>query len=306
MFHPDLSVARFLPRFSLGPRVLRLVRMASVPAATVPAGLVVEDVDVAGPTGRLRVRLYRPAEMGRPAPALLWFHGGGHVMGWPEQDDRACLAIAGRLQMTVASVDYRLAPEHPFPAALDDGTTALRWLVDHSAERRVDTDRIAVGGASAGGGLAAALAQSVHDAGPIELAFQLLVYPMLDDRTVSRAAPAPRDLRVWTPASNRFGWSSYLQTLPGGRHVPLCAVPARREYLGGLAPVWIGVGTEDLFYDEDSEYARRLTAAGVSTHHVVVPGAFHGFDSMFPRKDVSRRFLDEQVAALSTALFPGA
>jgi acetyl esterase/lipase len=137
--------------------------------------------------------------------------------------------------------------------------------VDRSAERRVDTGRIAVGGASAGGGLAAALAQLVHDEGSVELAFQLLVYPMLDDRTVSRTAPAPRDLRVWTPASNRFGWSSYLGTRPGGRQAPPYAVPARREDLGGLAPVWIGVGTEDLFYDEDSEYARRLTAAGVST-----------------------------------------
>ncbi|MGB7963615.1 MAG: alpha/beta hydrolase fold domain-containing protein [Propionicimonas sp.] len=123
---------------------------------------------------------------------------------------------------------------------------------------------------------------------------------------MARATPAPRDLRVWTPTSNRFGWSSYLGTKPGGRHTPPYAVPARRDDLQGLPPAWIGVGTEDLFFEEDAEYARRLTAAGVSSHLVVVPGAFHGFDSVLPRKDVSRRFLDEQVAALATVLFSDA
>ncbi|MGB8019685.1 MAG: alpha/beta hydrolase [Candidatus Nanopelagicales bacterium] len=306
MLHRDLTAARFLPALSLGPRVLRLVRRIPVPAAKVPAGLDVEDIHADGPAGKLRVRLYRPATLSRPAPVLLWFHGGGYVMGVPEQDDRTCQAMADRLAMTVASVDYRLAPEHPFPAALDDAHAALHWLLDHSTQRHVDTARIAVGGASAGGGLAAAFAQRVHDEGEVVLAFQLLVYPMLDDRTVSRNTPAPRDLRVWTPESNRFGWSSYLATTPGGRQVPPYSVPARREHLAGLPPAWIGVGSEDLFHDEDSDYARRLTADGVPTRLEVIPGACHGFDALFPRKDVSRRFLDDQIDALSTALLPGA
>lgn len=273
-------------------------------SAPVPPGLVVEDLAIEGPAGAMRVRLYRPTTMDRPRPALLWIHGGGYVMGWPEQDDRLCLSVAGRLQMLVASVDYRLSPESPFPAALDDAHAALRWLVDNSLELCVDVGRIAVGGGSAGGGLAAALAQRVHDEGRIELALQLLVYPMLDDRTVSRDAPTPHDVRMWTPASNRFGWSSYLGNPLEGRQCLPYAVPARREDLSGLAPAWIGVGTEDLFHDEDTDYACRLTATGVDTQLVVVPGAFHGFDSMFPHKDVSRRFHDEQVAALSAALFP--
>ncbi len=306
VLHPDLSAARFLPKFSIGPRTLRPVRRVPVPAAKVPAGLDVEDVHVDGPAGKLRVRLYRPVQLSLPAPVLVWFHGGGYVMGSPEQDDRTCLAIAGRLQMTVASLDYRLAPEHPFPAALDDAHSALRWLLDHGPQHHVDTARIAVGGASAGGGLAAAFAQRVHDEGQVDLAFQLLVYPMLDDRTVSRTAPPPRDLRVWTPASNRFGWSSYLASTPGGRHAPPYAVPARRDHLAGLPPAWIGVGSEDLFHDEDSDYARRLTAHGVPTRLSAIPGACHGFDALFPRKALSRRFLDDQMDALSTALLPQA
>lgn len=251
------------------------------------------------------MRLYRPAQLSRPAPVLVWFHGGGYVMGRPEQDDRICLAIAGRLQLTVASVDYRLAPEHPFPAALDDAHAVLHWLLDHAAHHHVDAARIAVGGASAGGGLAAALAQRVHDEGRVQLAYQLLVYPMLEDRTVTRAAPPPRNLRVWTPASNRFGWSSYLASPPGGTRVPPYAVPARREHLEGLPPAWIGVGSDDLFLEEDSEYAHRLTHAGVPTRLVVIPGAFHGFDALFPGTDVAGRFLNDQIDALASALVPG-
>ncbi|MFZ0529053.1 MAG: alpha/beta hydrolase [Propionicimonas sp.] len=305
MLHPDLARARFLPRVSLGPRLLRLVRRASVPAAPVGAGLVVEDVRLEEPAGGLRVRLYRPAELPLPTAALLWLHGGGFVLGSPEQDDRTCLAIASRLGMTVASVDYRLAPEHPFPAALDDAWAALGWLLDHSTERQIDPARIAVGGASAGGGLAAALAQRVRDQGLVELPLQVLVYPMLDDRTGAVGTPTPKDLRVWTPESNRFAWASYLRTTARDGRVPY-AVPARCEHLAGLAPAWIGVGTEDLFHDEDADYARRLIEAGVPTQFTVVPGAFHGFDAAFPGQEVSRRFLDEQVAALSAALFPAA
>ncbi len=261
-----------------------------------------KDVLIDRPAGKLRVRLYRRAELGRTAPALLWFHGGGYVMGWPEQDDRTCLAIASRLPLTVASVEYRLAPENPFPAALDDAHTVLQWMVANSIEHNLDTDRIAIGGGSAGGGLAAALAQRVRDEGQIHLALQMLVYPMLDDETGSHAAPAPRDVRIWTATSNRLGWSSYLGDPADGRRDLPYAVPARRKDLAGLAPAWIGVGTEDLFYDEGADYARRLTAHGVPSQLMAVPGAFHGFDAVLPHTDTSRRFLDEQVAALSTAL----
>jgi len=304
MLHRDLAAARFLPRVSFGPRLVRLLRRVSVPAARVPAGLVVEDVPVPGPAAPIRVRVYRPSTTPpAPRPVLLWLHGGGHVIGWPEQDDRTCLAFASRLQATVASVDYRLSPEHPFPAALDDAHAVLVWLHNHAAERLLDPTRIAVGGASAGGGLAAALAQRVHDQGPGRLALQLLVYPMLDDRTPADAAPA--GLRVWTPASNRYGWASYLGHPPATDEPPPYAVPARRDDLRGLPPAWIGVGSEDLFLAEDTAYARRLADAGVPVTLEVVEGAFHGFDAVLPRAGVSRRFLDAQVDALASAFARG-
>ncbi len=301
MLHPDLTAARFIPNFAWGPRFLSVVRRAPLRATKPPAGLTVGDVTVPSAPGApgVRVKLYRPAVLTAPAPALLWMHGGGYVMGAPEQDDRTCLAVADRLGMTVASVDYRLAPEHPFPAALDDARATLSWLVANASGLSVDPGRIAVGGASAGGGLAAALAQRAVDEG-VPPAFQLLVYPMLDDRTVLTGR-VPTDLRVWTPGSNRFGWTSYLGRPPGG-DTPAYAVPARRPDLAGLPPAWIGVGTEDLFHDEAVAYATRLRAAGVPCELTVVEGAFHGFDAAFPGKPVSRGFLDDELAALGGAL----
>ena len=168
----------------------------------------------------------------------------------------------------------------------------------------MDPQRIAVGGASAGGGIAAGLALLSHDRGVAPVAFQLLVYPMLDDRTVVRDDLDTRHVRVWTPGSNRYGWTSYLGRQPGSDGVSPYAAPARRVDLGGLPPAWVGVGSLDLFLDEDREYARRLRAAGVDCQLEVVDGAFHGFDALFLRKDVSRDFWRAQSRALEAALFP--
>jgi acetyl esterase/lipase len=144
------------------------------------------------------------------------------------------------------------------------------------------------------------LAQRVHDEGQVKLALQLLVYPMLDDRT--EAGTPAQDIRMWTPASNRFGWTSYLGAPSDPRRNHRYAVPARREDLTGLAPAWIGVGSEDLFYDEDLAYAARLSAANVACELVTVPGAFHVFDAVFPHTNISQNFADQQVAALAKAL----
>ncbi|WP_264956480.1 alpha/beta hydrolase, partial [Mycobacterium kiyosense] len=184
-------------------------------------------------------------------------------------------------------------PEHPYPAPLEDCYAVLEWL---AALPAVDRDRVAIGGASAGGGLAAALALLARDRGELTPAFQLLVYPMLDDR--SSAAPADPNFRLWDPAANRFGWTSYL-----GNADPTRAVPARRTDLSGLPPAWIGVGTHDLFHDEDVEYARRLTEAGVPCQLETIPGAFHGFDLVASKAGVSQQFFGMQCDALRPALF---
>ena len=292
---PDLRrVARFAPRRLVGPRTLPLIRAATTLMTTLTTRGTPGDVEVITLESGAGVRLYRGADAARPTPALLWIHGGGYVLGNAAQDDRLCRRFATALGITVASVEYRLAPEHPYPAPLDDCYSALRWL---AALPAVAPNRIAIGGASAGGGLAAALALLARDRGEIAPAFQLLTYPMLDDR--SSAAPLDRRHRLWDTRANRFGWRAYL-----GDADPALAVPGRRIDLTGLAPAWIGVGTHDLFHDEDLDYAERLTAAGVPCQVELVPGASHGFDLMVPKAQVSQRFFATQCAALRAALRP--
>lgn len=252
------------------------------------------DVEVITLGSGAGVRLFRPVGATEPTPALLWIHGGGYVVGDARQDDPICGRFSRRLGITVASVEYRLAPEHPYPVPLEDCYSALTWLFSLPG---VDPGRIAIGGASAGGGLAAALALLARDRGEVAPAFQVLTYPMLDDRS-SGAAENP-NYRLWNTHSNRFGWAAYL----GGAD-PQIAVPGRRDDLSGLPPAWIGVGTHDLFHDEDLAYAERLKAAGVPCHVEVVPGAFHGFDMFAPKARVSQRFFDSQCSNLRAAIAP--
>ncbi|AKJ07107.1 acetyl esterase/lipase [Archangium gephyra] len=308
-FHPDLQrAARLIPNVTVTRPVLAVMRFLTrlQPASRFPEAVEVKDVRVPGPEGAppVRVRTYRPRTVQGPTPALLWIHGGGYVLGRPEMDDLLCADFARELGILVVSVDYRLAPEHPFPAPLEDCYAALRWLFAQTEALGVLPERIAIGGASAGGGLTAALAQLTHDRGEVRPVFQLLVYPMLDDRTTTRTDLDLTIHRGWNQGSNVFGWRSYLGREPGGAQVPAHAVPARREDLSGLPPAWLGVGTCDLFHDEDLAYARRLEAAGVPCDVTVVPGAFHGFDAIARGAGVTREFRGLYTAALRRALFP--
>lgn len=311
--HPDLlPLARLIPRATLTARRLRTVRwltgLRRAPRVPRLDDVVVEDHAAPAPEGGrpVPVRVYRPAGGGdgadAPVPALVWLHGGGYLLGDAYQDEKANLALVRELGIAVASVDYRLAPEEPFPAATDDGYAALRWLHDSADELGVRADRLAVGGASAGGGLAAGVVLLAHDRAEVPVAFQLLVYPMLDDRTVVRPDLDDGACRMWTAASNRFGWSSYLAAEPGSDDVSPYASPARREDLTGLPPTWIGVGTCDLFHDEDVAYADRLADAGVPVELHVAPGGYHAFDLLQPKAGVSRAFRASAVAALGAAL----
>lgn len=291
--HPELRrAARFTPRRPVGPRSLPFMRALTNVLSKLPARGV-QRLQI-GPIG---IRLHRPVSA-TARPALVWVHGGGFVIGTAAQDDAVCRELCRRLGIVVAAVDYRLAPEHRFPTPLEDCFDALTWVGD---QPYVDGSRIAVGGASAGGNLAAALAHVARDRG-VKLAFQLLSYPMLDDRTCLRTDIDEGPLRAWDIASNAFGWRSYTGMEPGSDDVPSLASLARAVDLSGLAPAWIGVGTADLFHDEDLAYAERLRDAGVPCDVHVVDGAFHGFDSVAPRTSVTRAFRDAQVAALGGAL----
>jgi acetyl esterase/lipase len=293
-YHADLRAARFLPRATVGPRILPLIRRLTSRAATRRR----PGVEIVSVSAEVSVRVYRPAPAPGPLPALLWIHGGGLVIGTAAMDDAFCRRVADELGVLVASVEYRLAPEHPFPAPLEDCYTALGWLARQDG---VDPDRIAIGGASAGGGLAAALALLAKERAEIRPAFQLLVYPMLDDRTALRTDVDESRLRMWNQNSNRFGWRSYIGPAFGGQ-VPALAAAARYEDLSGLPPAWVGVGTHDLFHDEDVAYARRLRAAGVDVELHEVSGAYHGFDMVERKAPVSRAFVRSQIGALAAAL----
>ncbi len=201
------------------------------------------------------------------------------------------------------SIDYRLAPEHPFPTPLDDCYAALKWVDAHGGALDIDPRRIAIGGESAGGGLAAALVQMAHDRREVNPVFQMLVYPMLDDRSSLRSNIANKELMTWSPESNRFGWESYLNQKCGLDQAPPYSVAARRADLSGFPPAWIGVGTLDLFYEEAVAYADKLNKCGVDCELVIVPGAFHGFDFYGPRLKIVDEFRKSQIASLRKHLY---
>jgi acetyl esterase/lipase/GNAT superfamily N-acetyltransferase len=300
--HPDLRTARLaaipfhwrwaLPLWRLGSRLAK---------PQVGPGVDVRDHAEPG----VAVRVYRPREVATGA-ALLWLHGGGLIVGRPHMDDGRCGAWARELGLVVVSVDYRLAPEHPFPAALDDAHAVWGWLQGFAAALGVDPARVAVGGASAGGGLAASLAQRLCDEGGVQPAAQLLVYPMLDDRTAAHRELDDGGHLVWSNRSNRAGWSAYLGRSPGGPDLPAYAAAARRADLRGLPPAWIGVGDLDLFLEEDRAYAGRLARAGVAVTLHEVAGVPHGFDALAPEVSPSRAFAAAQVTFLRGRLVPGA
>lgn len=251
------------------------------------------------------VRVYRPRD-GASGAALLWLHGGGLIVGAPTMDDGRCGEWVRELGVVVVSVDYRLAPEDPFPAALDDAHAAWWWLQGSAGALGVDPRRVAIGGASAGGGLAASLAQRLHDEGGVAPAAQLLLYPMLDDRTAARRELDDAGHMVWRNRSNRAGWSAYLGRAPGAAELPVYASAARRTDLRGLPAAWIGVGDLDLFLDENRAYAEGLEEAGVATELHEVIGAPHGFDALAPDASVSRAFAAAQGAFLAQRLRVGA
>jgi acetyl esterase/lipase len=248
------------------------------------------------------IRIYQPETRPDTLPALLWIHEGGYVLGSVEGGDLKAKSLALALNCVVASVEYRLAPESPFPAAIDDCYAGLKWLAKSSNLLGINPARIAIGGASAGGGLAAGLALMARDRAEVNLCYQLLIYPMIDDTNVEQAGPSLPDPPVWTRANNLAGWRAYLGTEPGSDNISPYAAAARAEDLSGLPPTYIGVGTPDLFRDENIAYAQRLIKAGIPTELHVYADGFHAFDLFAAESDAAKRFTAEQIFLLSRAL----
>jgi acetyl esterase/lipase len=273
--------------------------VAALPRPDLPTGVVVSERSVPGFEGgpEVRVKLYRPAGLAVGSPAIYWIHGGGMVMGCADLEDARCAVWAAAVDALVVSVDYRLAPEHPYPAPLDDCYAGLCWLAGSAAELGVDPARIAVGGASAGGGLAAGLALRARDGGGPAICHQHLVCPMLDDRHQTPSSHSITDTRVWNRGANLAAWDAYLPGAAGRPDVPIYAAPSRATDLAGLPPTYLPVGSLDLFVDEDIAYAQALLQAGVAVELHVYPGAFHGSNSFVADSALSRRWVADELAA---------
>jgi acetyl esterase/lipase len=260
-------------------------RMRSVPVPTLSDA--VERLDYPVPERPpVSVRVHRSKRAKGQLPCIYWMHGGGLVLGRNLGDDPRFDRWCGQIDCVGVSVEYGLAPENKYPGPLEDCYAGLKWVHDHAEQLGVDPKRIGIGGASAGAGLAAGLGLLARDRGELAVAFQLLIYPMIDDRqaTISSHWNDP----VWPPNANRYGWDSYLGGLTGDQ-VPAYAASARATDLRGLPPTYLSVGALDGFSDEDIDYGNRLRHAGVSVQLHVYAGAPHGFDTLAPSTALAQR-----------------
>jgi acetyl esterase/lipase len=309
MLDPELAEAfRALPHVNLVDRSLEELiawrKAGAVTPTAAPAGVVIDNLEIPGRTPqapRVKVRVYRPAGA-LSAPVVLWIHGGGFVGGNVDGSDPLLIRWVRGAGCAAVSVDYRLAPEHPYPAAPDDCYATLQWIARSPKELGVGPSRIAVAGASAGGCLAAAVALMARDLGGPKLCHQFLVIPVLDDRYVTPSSTRIGDPRVWNVGNSRAGWRYYLGARHG-RDVPTYAAPAREANLSGLPPTTIHVEELDGLRDEAVDYASRLTLAGVRTELVVYPGTFHGHFAFIPQAAISKRTardMDEVIQRICT------
>jgi acetyl esterase/lipase len=280
-----------------------LALLSTVPIPDLPdiatSEILVESAFGAKP---IRVLTYRPVRSDHPLPVIVHIHGGGFVMGTPEMKDVENKFFASELKCAIYSVDYRLAPEAPHPAPLEDIYSVFVWLHANASQLGLDPARIGIKGESGGGGFAAGAALYARDQQGPKFAFQHLIYPMIDDRTAVR-----KDLHpyvgefVWTQANNYFGWRSLLGEEPGLADVSPYAAAARATDVSGLPPTYISVGGLDLFLEENMIYADRLSRAGVPVELHMYPRAYHGFyratnarvtkQAEHDNREVLRRFL---------------
>jgi acetyl esterase/lipase len=259
-----------------------------------------EDRTVPGPEGQpdIGVRIYRPVEATGSLPGIVFIHGGGMILGDVAGEDAAAGLLCAEVGAVVVSVEYRLAPEHPHPAPVEDCYAGLVWTAKNASELGIDEHRLAVYGGSAGGGLAIGIALLARDRGGPALRFLMPIYPMIDERNVTASSHEITDIGIWDRAGNVEAWDWYL----GGKEADQYAAPRLAEDVSGLPPTFIDVGTVDLFRDEDIAFAQRLMQAGVPTELHVNPGSYHASETFAPDAALSRRIWAMRVDALRRAL----
>lgn len=293
-FDPELAAALTVLGEHVPPAItLDLLPAFRQAAATMPVptlqelsldgALVVEEHAVLD----FSLLVARPAGVTGPLPAIYHMHGGGMIMGDSRTGLTDPLVWARELGVMVVSVDYRLAPEHPYPVPVEDCFSGLEWTVKNAADLGIDPARILVSGMSAGGGLAAAVALMARDRGGPALIGQLLVCPMLDDRNQSPSTLQMAGLGIWDRTSNETGWTALLGDLRGGDDVPAYAAPARATDLAGLPPAYLDAGSAETFRDEVVAYASAIWQAGGQAELHVWPGGFHAFDELAPQARLS-------------------
>ncbi len=280
-----------------GHRMMDHVAATSAP----PEGVETEQFSLTASDGAaLDAIWYRPSAGDKPGSAALYLHGGGMIYGLEHVGPMCDLTVRKYVAgsgVPMLVVDYRVAPEHPHPTPVEDCYSALKWLADQPTALGFDPARLAVMGESAGGGLAAGACLMARDRGGPAVAQQILIYPMLDDRTVT-PDPVLKRFLAWTYDDNLTGWGALLGDKAGGVDVSPYAAPARATDLTGLPETYIDVGDLDIFRDEDIAYARRLSGAGVPTELHLHPGCPHGFDAVTYEADVAKRALADRIRRL--------
>jgi len=262
--------------------------------------VVMEDRNIPGPDGspEVGVRIYKPVDVSGSLPGMFFIHGGGMIMGSIEGENLKAAMLCETIQAVVVSVEYRLAPENPHPAPVQDCYEALVWMSKNATELGFDPDRLAIVGGSAGGGLAIATALMARDQEFPKLCFQMANYPMIDDRNETPSSKEITDVGIWDREANLEAWDWYL----GGKPADEYAAPARAKNLSDLPPTFIDVGEIDLFRDEDIEFATRLLQAGVTTELHVYPGAYHASEAFAPDAELSKQIWAKRIEALKRAL----
>jgi len=302
MIHPELRKTGAFIRLVLPSYTLRKFRMAGVLINTAKGKCrsklnYTQQYIPRGDGTRLRVCIYSPASPQKNVPGLLWMHGGGYAFGTPELDELFIKRFIEASGCVVMAPDYRLSTDEPYPAALEDCYTALVWMKNHSGDYGIRADQLLIGGDSAGGGLTAALSLYARDKNEVAIAFQMPLYPMLDDRMNTPSA-TDNDAPLWNSKSNEIAWRLYLGQLFGKPNIPAYAAPARAETLANLPPACSFVGSLEPFRDETVAYMERLRASGTPVDFKVFEGCFHGFDVACRRTAIAK-----QAAAFMLAAF---
>jgi acetyl esterase/lipase len=254
--------------------------------------------------GTIHIRIYRPVNNIETLPAIFAIHGGGMFMGSIEADDAHASTLCEDSGTVTIAIDYRLAPEFPYPAGLDDCFTVLKWIFDNSIKLGIDSEKVAVYGESAGGNLALALGLMARDLGAPKIAFLAPIYPMLDDRSTTPSSYEVIDVGVWDRHEQLEAWQWYLGSQSGSADIPIYAAPGRAEDFANLPPTFIDVGTIDLFRDEVITLVGKIASSGVPVEFHLYPGAYHAAELFAPEADLSKLIWRNRITALRSALFP--